>query len=454
MEKLFGTDGIRGVAGEFPLDRMTIYSIGCALAETLLEECKNPRILIGRDTRESGMWITEELVEALGACGVASISDVAVISTPGLAYLTRIHRFDMGIMISASHNPFEDNGIKVFGRDGYKLTDDVECKTEERIYHYYKRNDRSGRRRNHSRNNSEDCSQLVHDYTSFLTKQFDSDLTPFRIGLDVCHGAAFSIAPKVFGNLGASVLVINDQPNGRNINQGCGSLHLDGITKLVRKNRLDFGIAFDGDADRSLFITAKGEIFDGDHILYALSLYFQRKNQLKSGKVVGTVMTNFALEVALGRKGINLIRAAVGDRYVLEEMKKVGANLGGEPSGHVILSDYHTTGDGMLTAVTLAWILSSQSQSLDALSEGFQPFPQVLDGLRVQKKIPLSTSPEIINLIREAEMHLKGTGRMVVRYSGTEPLLRIMAEGEDKALVRSLVNKLKRDLELQFSSIS
>ena len=453
MKKLFGTDGIRGVAGKFPLDRATLFSIGCALGETLLSEGKPPRVLIGRDTRESGTWISEELVGALAAIGVDSISDAAVISTPGLAYLTRAHQFDMGIMISASHNPFEDNGIKIFGKDGYKLTDDVEVKTEERIYQYIS-NGRPTSRENHSRNKSVNTPQLVDDYTSFLTSQFRSDLTLLRIGLDVCHGAAYSIAPKVFNSLGASVLVINDQPNGRNINQGCGSLHLDGIRKLVRENQLDFGIAFDGDADRSLFITATGKIFDGDYILYALSLYFQQENQLKSGKIVGTVMTNFALEVALRQKGIDLIRAAVGDRYVLEEMKKVGANLGGEPSGHVILSDYHTTGDGMLTAVTLAWILSSQNQSLDALSEGFQPFPQVLDGLRVQKKIPLSTSPEITNLIREAERHLKGSGRMVVRYSGTEPLLRIMAEGEDRAFVKSLVSKLKRDLELQLASIS
>lgn len=250
---------------------------------------------------------------------------------------------------------------------------------------------------------------------------------------------------EFFRELGANVYVINDKPDGKNINEDCGSLHLERLRRLVQENELDYGIAFDGDADRSLLVTADGNVFDGDFILYALSQALLESRQLKANCVVGTVMTNFALELALKQRNVRLVRAAVGDRYVLEEMGRAGANLGGEPSGHIILRDLHTTGDGCLTAVTMAKLVAARKARLEALGEGFRPFPQILEGLRVKHKIPLEDSPEMLGLIQAAEGRLRGAGRVVVRYSGTEPLLRIMAEGKDATLVRELVEVLKRD---------
>jgi phosphoglucosamine mutase len=446
MKKFFGTDGIRGVAGEPPLDRETLWRIGLALAETRSPGKGHPHVLIGRDTRISGGWIAQVLEDALVHSGIEAISDVGIISTPGLAHLTRLHQFDLGVMISASHNPYEDNGIKIFGRDGFKLSDEEEMAIEKRINVL---GDRSpGAETTTKRGSCLHAPQMAADYLAFLKTQMKVSLSPLRVGLDVCNGSASAIAPGVFEALGAAVSVINNHPDGRNINLDCGSLHLAGIARLVKEQQLDFGVAFDGDADRSLFVTASGKIFDGDSALYALSMNFQANASLKVNKVVGTVMSNYALELALRRHGIELLRAAVGDRYVLEMMRQVGANLGGEPSGHIVLSDCHTTGDGILTAVKLAEILSARKVSLDELTDGFTPYPQVLESLRVRNKIPLEDSPEIGQVIEAAEGQLKGKGRIVVRYSGTEPLLRIMAEGEDRDQVEALVSTLKSGLAL------
>jgi phosphoglucosamine mutase len=446
MKKFFGTDGIRGVAGEPPLDRETLWRIGLALAETGPPRKGYPHVLIGRDTRISGGWIAQVLEDALVHSGIEAISDVGIISTPGLAYLTRLHQFDLGVMISASHNPYEDNGIKIFGRDGFKLSDEEEMAIEKRINVLEGR--APGAETATKRGSCLHAPQMAADYLAFLKTQMKGPLSPLRVGLDVCNGSASAIAPEVFEALGAAVSVINNQPDGRNINLDCGSLHLAGIARLVKEQQLDFGVAFDGDADRSLFVTASGKIFDGDSVLYAFSMNFQANASLKVNKVVGTVMSNYALELALRRHGIELLRAAVGDRYVLEMMRQVGANLGGEPSGHIVLSDCHSTGDGILTAVKLAEILSARKVSLDELTDGFRPYPQVLESLRIRNKIPLEDSPEIGQVIEAAKGRLKGKGRIVVRYSGTEPLLRIMAEGEDRDQVEALVSALKSGLAL------
>jgi phosphoglucosamine mutase len=451
MKKLFGTDGIRGVAGTFPLDSKTISYIGLALGDDLSRFDNKGRVILGRDTRESGEWITRCLITSLAASGIRAICEAGVVTTPGLAYLTRSHQFDLGVMISASHNPYEDNGIKVFSRDGFKLSDLRELEIERKVHEFI----HSEKPIPVSEPLKEFCKaeELVRDYVAFLSHHFRGSLRSFQVGLDVCNGAAFSIARQVFEGLGATVKLINQNPNGRNINQNCGSLHLEGLRDLVRVSKLSFGAAFDGDADRCICVTPSGKVFDGDYALYAFSHYMKKRGELRSDKIVGTVMTNFALEKALEAEGLQLVRAAVGDKYVLEEMRSIDANVGGEPSGHVILRDYHTTGDGILTAVKLAELLFVERLSLDDLADGFQPFPQVLDGLRVRQKVPIEDSPEVMRLIENAENELRGVGRVVIRYSGTEPLLRIMAEGENYSQIKILVSQLKMKLDAIFSTM-
>ena len=449
MTKLFGTDGIRGEAGCFPLDEKTVCAIGLALAEW--EGIRDGgRILIGRDTRESGPWIAGRLSQGLAYGGGAAIHDLGVIPTAGLAYLTRARGYDLGIMISASHNPYRDNGIKLFSGQGFKISDDRELEIERGIESWRHAPAASACRNSAGPDNRE---SLVSDYLAFLSRQAETGLEPLRIGLDVCNGAAYLIAPRLFRELGAKVTVINDRPDGRNINRNCGSLHLEGLTRAVKDNSLDLGVAFDGDADRALFVTGSGKCLDGDHILYALSRDWKANGALAGGQVVGTIMTNLALEKALIREGIPLIRTPVGDKHVLEAMQTSGAVLGGEPSGHIILSDLHTTGDGLLTAVKLAELLVRRGASLDDLVAGYRPFPQVLDGLRVSRKIPIDESPELSRLIGDARTQLSDSGRMVVRYSGTEPLLRIMAEGRELAQVQAAVDRLKAEASQFYNSL-
>ncbi len=447
MKKLFGTDGIRSVAGEAPLDEHTLGRIGAALVEEWKQEGTKPRVIVGRDTRASGEWITATLVRSMMASGIDEAADVGVISTPGLAYLTRHRGFDLGIMVSASHNPYQDNGIKIFGKDGFKLTDAQELEIERLI------EELPPQRLTETAPSRVASSQFVQEYIDFLKSQTETRLGPLRIGLDVCHGSAHAIAPQVFRELDASVVVINDKPDGRNINLNCGSLHLSQLISLVKARELDLGVAFDGDADRSLFVTPRGSVFDGDFVLFVLALHFHGRQQLTANKVVGTIMSNYALEQTLKERGIEFLRASVGDRYVLEMMKQSGSRLGGEPSGHVILLDSHTAGDGILTAVKLAEVLVRNGATLDELAAGFHPYPQVLDGLKVRKKIPLE-SPEIAGLIQDAEKRFGESGRLVIRYSGTEPLLRIMAEGPDSTRVKSVVRELKADLEDLIAELS
>ena len=449
MTKLFGTDGIRGEAGRFPLDEKTVCAIGLALAEFAGSPGAG-RILIGRDTRESGPWITTRLSQGLSHGGVAGIHDLGVIPTAGLAYLTRARRYDLGIMISASHNPYRDNGIKLFSGQGFKISDDREVEIERRIESWRTAPAVSACR---GPAGLEKRESLASDYLDFLSRQAGTRLEPLRVGLDVCNGAACLLAPRLFRRLGAEVTVINDRPDGRNINRNCGSLHLEDLTRAVKDHSLDLGVAFDGDADRALFVTGSGKCLDGDHILFALSRDWKAKGALAGGQVVGTIMTNLALEKALVREGIPLIRTPVGDKHVLQAMQASGAVLGGEPSGHIILGDLHTTGDGLLTAVKLAELPVGRGASLDDLVAGYRPFPQVLDGLRVSRKVPIDQSPDLSRLIGNARAQLSDSGRMVVRYSGTEPLLRIMAEGRELAQVQAAVDSLKAEASQFFDSL-
>ncbi len=449
MTKLFGTDGIRGEAGCFPLDEKTVCAIGLALAEFAGPPGAGS-ILIGKDTRESGPWIADRLSQGLAYRGVSAIHDLGVMPTAGLAYLTRARGYDLGIMISASHNPYRDNGIKLFSGQGFKISDDREIEIERSIESWRTSPAVSACR---GSTGIDQRASLASDYLDFLSRQAGTRLETLRVGLDVCNGAACLLAPRLFRQLGGEVTVINDRPDGRNINRNCGSLHLEGLTRAVTTNSLDLGVAFDGDADRALFVTGSGKCLDGDHILYALSRHWKANGTLAGGQVVGTIMTNLALEKALIREGIPLIRTPVGDKHVQQAMQASGAVLGGEPSGHIILSDLHTTGDGLLTAVKLAELLVRSGASLDELVSGYRPFPQVLDGLRVSRKIPIDQSPELSRLIGDARAQLSDSGRMVVRYSGTEPLLRIMAEGSELAQVQTAVDGLKAEVSQFFNSL-
>ena len=388
--------------------------------------------------------------QALAYRGVAAIHDLGVVPTAGLAYLTRTRGYDLGIMISASHNPYQDNGIKLFSGQGFKISDERELEIERSIESWRNAEAVSACRGSAGPDKRE---SLAADYLDFLSRQAETGLEPLRVGLDACNGSACVIAPRLFSRLGAEVTVINDRPDGRNINRNCGSLHLEGLTRAVEVNSLDLGVAFDGDADRALFVTGSGKWLDGDHVLYALSRDWKAKGSLASGQVVGTIMTNLALEKALIQEGIPLIRTPVGDKHVLEAMQTSGAVLGGEPSGHIILGDLHTTGDGILTAVKLAELLVRRGLSLDDLVAGYRPFPQVLDGLRVSRKIPIEQSPELSALIGNARAQLSDSGRMVVRYSGTEPLLRIMAEGRELAQVKAAVESLKAEASQFYNSL-
>ncbi len=432
MGKLFGTDGIRGVAGEPPLDPWTVGKVGRALV-ALGEK----RVLVGRDTRVSGPWIESALSQAMRARG-ASVASAGVITTPGVAYLTRQAGFDCGVMISASHNPFADNGIKVFSGDGLKLSDQAEERLESLIL-----TDPSPNGGDHD----EDLGtpplcfsnpEFSERYIEFLESPLSRGaLKGVRVMLDCANGAAHAIAPEVFGRLGADVVSLANQPDGRNINAGCGALHPEGMAKSVAQSGSLFGVAFDGDADRAILADERGNVVDGDFVLYVLALHFKKTGRLASGSVVTTVMANIGLEVALQREGIGMVRTQVGDRYVLEAMLRGGHELGGEQSGHTIILSRSKAGDGILTALQVAEILISEGRPLSQLRRGLEKFPQVLLNVVVRQKPDFSVIPEIQDRIDDAAASLGNRGRVVIRYSGTEPLARVMVEGEKEEEIQA-----------------
>ena len=430
--KLFGTDGIRGVADAFPLDPETTFAIGHALARHLAKSAGRRRVVIGQDTRESSLSIADSVSAGLAAEGVDVVS-AGVITTPGIAHLARCRKFDAGVVISASHNPWTDNGIKVFGSDGYKLPDQIELEVEREIFAGLEQ--ASGEPPAQAGVSTlPGNSGLQLDYVEHLIVGVAPVHRRLKLVVDCAHGAASAVAPDVFARWSKelSVEFIHRDPNGRNINDHCGALYPETVGRAVVEHKTDLGITFDGDADRALFADATGKVVNGDAVLLLAARDMKAAGRLRNDRVVATTMSNMGLEAALKRSGIRMLRAPVGDKYVLEEMHKHGASLGGEQSGHIIFLDDATTGDGLLTALHLLRIVGGSGKSLAELVADLKVFPQVIKNVRVREKQPLMDIPMVAQVIREAEQALDGNGRVVVRYSGTETLARVMIEAESE----------------------
>jgi phosphoglucosamine mutase len=442
-KQLFGTDGIRGEAGKPPLDAPTIFAAGLSLGNELSKKKARPRVIIGEDTRESSRWIAETVAAGLQEAGAETLS-VGVMTTPGVAYLSHSEGFDAGVMISASHNPYLDNGIKVFASTGYKLPDEEEKAVEDEIARLLARDSGLQPRRLALHPDR----LLVRKYIDFLRDPSPSPLLPgLRLVLDCANGSASALATEVFSGLGMKVKILSDQPDGKNINLGCGSLHLENLQRAVAEGQAGVGIAFDGDADRAMFVTGRGQVVNGDGVLWAAARYMKRRGVLRGGAVVGTLMSNIGLELGLAREGLKLLRTQVGDKYVLEEMLRSGCNLGGEQSGHVIFRDLATTGDGLLTALQVLRMMAGEQRTLEQLVEGMQRFPQTIRNVRVREKVPLESVPQVMEQIRLSEQRLGRSGRVVVRYSGTELLARVMVEAETEADVEQNASAIARVIE-------
>jgi phosphoglucosamine mutase len=450
-QRLFGTDGIRGVAGEFPLDAHTVGAFARSLVENLASELgRTPRMVIGRDTRESGPLIERALTDGAMAAG-ATVESAGVITTPGIAYLTRVTPFDAGVVISASHNPYRDNGLKVFSPSGKKLDDEMERRIEEQLLSLRDRdpsalNQPGGGVSEDRDERAKREAEYRERYIDYLVQEVGSGLSleGMRLAIDCANGAASQIAPEVFRRLGAQLHVVAAEPDGRNINESCGSLHLDGIQAEVVSRKLDLGIAFDGDADRALFIDLRGQVVDGDVTLLILADLFRERGWLAGDMVVATVMSNVGLEIALRERGLELVRAQVGDRYVLEELLKRGASLGGEQSGHIIFPQISLAGDGIITAIELLRAVRDSGRTLGQLARQMTRYPQVLVNVRVRTKPKLETLAGVKAEMDRVEGELEGRGRLLVRYSGTENLARVMIEGQDLASIEEQADHLAR----------
>ncbi|MEP6705932.1 MAG: phosphoglucosamine mutase [Pyrinomonadaceae bacterium] len=454
MSRLFGTDGIRGKAGSFPLDATTVRNIGFSLAGHLakLIQDRPPLIVTGRDTRESGESIEQALIEGVTAAG-AECKSAGIITTPGVAFLTRSLPADAGIVISASHNPYEDNGIKIFEPSGKKLGEATERLIETDILQ-----GRDEKAKEHQLlpreplNDKQEESELRDLYRKYLAEVIARNLSLEGLSLviDCANGAASDFAPALFRKLGARVIAINNASDGRNINRDCGSLYLEGLRQRTVRERADLGVAFDGDADRALFIDRTGRLVDGDGTLWVLAKYLHERALLNDNTVVATVMSNIGLEIALRKLNVNLVRTDVGDKYVLDELMRRGAAIGGEQSGHIIFPRLSLAGDGMITTVCLLRAVRDSDSSLEELTEGFQTFPQVLINVPVREKRPFEEVPAIANLARQTEELLSDKGRLLLRYSGTESLARVMIEGANQtdidAYAQALADAIKTTL--------
>ena len=493
MKKLFGTDGMRGEAGRFPLDAATLRTAGRSLAAHLSERLgRAPRVITGRDTRESGAWIERAFLEGARAAG-ARAESAGVITTPGVAYLARTLPADAGVVVSASHNPFQDNGIKIFAPTGRKLDDATERLIEADIYAAMEvggtsaaepeagkvgetrsaprgvadttsasrrtvesasaveegaREDEEGARQEDARR----ASGLRARYLDYLVGEVAAGLSleGFRVVLDCANGAAYELAPALLARLGARVVAIGNKPDGRNINRDCGSLHTEELQRRVVAEGAHLGVAYDGDADRSLFVDARGQLADGDATLWVLAKRMKERGELARDTVVATVMSNLGLELALGTFGVELLRADVGDKYVLEELLRTGATLGGEQSGHIIFPRTSLAGDGLITTVNLLRALGEADRPLHELTEGFERLPQVLVNVRVREKRPFEEVDEIRTCAGDVRTRLGERGRLLLRYSGTEPLARVMIEGqrqeEIERLAEGLADAIRRNL--------
>jgi phosphoglucosamine mutase len=450
MRQLFGTDGIRGVAGEYPLDRRTVYAIGRALGQRLAESNADATVVIGQDTRESSEWISAVLAAGLSASKVKVLS-AGVITTPGVAYLARANGMAAGIVISASHNPWRDNGIKVFGHDGYKLSDQLEHAIEADIFAHLEQLAAGAEHAGETFEVLPGDTALRQQYADWLATLIGpADLGKLRVLVDCANGAASSIAPLVFEDLGIKADFLHVEPTGRNINAGCGALHPEHVAEAVAASngKYDAGITFDGDADRALLSDAEGHVVNGDGVLLLAARDMQAHVQLHNNTVVATTMSNMGLEAALKRSGIRMLRAPVGDKYVLEEMIKTGATLGGEQSGHILFRDMDTTtGDGILTGLRVLEIMARSGKSLAELVEDMKVFPQQIKNIHVREKTPLDQLPAVQKAIKAAEAELDGNGRVVVRYSGTEKLARVMIEAESEEAMRRHTDAIAKAIQ-------
>ncbi len=449
--QLFGTDGIRGVAGEFPLTKQSTYSIGRALGHDLVRSTRSAQAIIGQDTRESSRWIADRVAEGLAAVGV-EVHSAGVITTPGVAFLARSRGFAAGVVISASHNPWTDNGIKVFSGDGFKLSDARELAIEKEIFTLLQNpaaaDDTAIKIPKPSLPGD---ASLREAYIHSLAASVASDLRKLRVLVDCANGAATAEAPELFRTLGVPATFIHVSPDGKNINEGCGALHPETLGQMLAQSpgKFDLGVTFDGDADRALFCDASGRVMNGDAVLLAAARDLQALRKLKGDTVVATTMSNMGLEIALRRAGIGMIRANVGDKYVLEEMLNTGATLGGEQSGHIIFRDGDsTTGDGLLTALRLMDIIVRSGKSLATLVADLKVFPQKIQNVRVREKIPFAQVPSVQAAILAAERELDGNGRVVVRYSGTEALARVMVEAESEEKMLNITNKIAEEIRI------
>jgi phosphoglucosamine mutase len=440
MRKLFGTDGVRGVANLEPMTSETAMKLGRAAAHLFKRRSGRHQIVIGKDTRLSGYMLESALTSGICSMGV-DVLLVGPLPTPAIAFLTRSLRADAGVMISASHNAYQDNGIKFFASDGSKLPDEIELRIEDLI---------TSNEIEHLRPTADEVGKAfrIDDaegrYIEFVKRSLPRqlDFQGLRVVVDCANGAAYKVAPKVLRELGATVWVIGDKPDGTNINAKCGAVDPQCLQEAVVEHEAHIGIAHDGDADRSVFVCEQGKVIDGDHAIAALALDLHQCGQLKRRTLVGTVMSNFGLELAMAKAGINLVRTPVGDRYILELMMAEGYNLGGEQSGHLIFLDHNTTGDGLISALQVLSLMKRTGRPLSDLARCMTAVPQVLLGVPVKQKPDLSTLPDVQSAIKAAEVKLNGTGRILVRYSGTEPLLRIMVEGEQDAIIRSVADDL------------
>jgi phosphoglucosamine mutase len=450
QRQLFGTDGIRGVAGEFPLTKQNTYLIGRALGHDLVRATPRAQAVIGQDTRESSGWIADRVAEGLAAVGV-EVHSAGVITTPGVAFLARSRGMAAGVVISASHNPWTDNGIKVFSGDGFKLTDARELAIEKEIFALLERPA-----------SSDDTAlkvagpslpgeaELRLAYIRSLAASVPSDLSKLRVLVDCANGAATAEAPQLFRSLGMAATFTHISPDGKNINEGCGALHPETLGKMVASSagKFDLGVTVDGDADRALFCDARGRVVNGDGALLAAARDLHAQGRLKGDTVVSTTMSNMGLEIALKNSGIRMLRADVGDKYVLEEMLKTGATLGGEQSGHIIFRDGDaTTGDGLLTALRLMDIMVRAGKPLAELIGDLKVFPQKIQNVRVREKIPFAQIPAVQAAIQAAEGVLDGQGRVVVRYSGTEALARVMVEAESEQKMQALTAAIAAEIQ-------
>ncbi|HEX8338367.1 MAG TPA: phosphoglucosamine mutase [Pyrinomonadaceae bacterium] len=458
MKRLFGTDGMRGEAGRFPLDAATVRAAGRSLARHLAERLgRAPRVVTGRDTRESGAWIERAFLEGALAGGAAEAVSAGVITTPGVAYLARTLPADAGVVISASHNPYHDNGIKIFAPTGRKLDDATERLIEADIYAEFEGGAEAGSDAGAAAGNQRRAEQeglraaeLRAIYLDYLSGEAAAGLNVegLTVVVDCANGAASRLAPALLSLLGARVVSTFDAPDGRNINLDCGSLHTDVLRARVVEEGAHLGVAYDGDADRALFVDARGQLVDGDATLWVLAKRMQERGELAGDRVVATVMSNLGLELALRTRGVELLRTDVGDKYVLEELLRTGSALGGEQSGHIIFPRLSLAGDGILTTVNLLRAVVEAGRPLGELTEGFRRYPQVLVNVRVREKLPFEEVEEVARASREVRERLGEGGRLLLRYSGTEPLARVMIEGQSQAEIDGLAQGLAEVIRL------